>query len=300
MVSTRSKGEKVFEVFNIIFMCLLGFATLYPFWYILVASFNVGRDFARGGVYFWPRAFTLENYEVAIEDPRIFASLTISVGRTAIGTVLSVLGTALISYAVIVDKVPGRTAFTFFFYFTTLIGGGMIPYYMLLRSLGLTRSFWLYVIPGIYSFFNFVLMRTYFKTVPLEMMESAQMDGAGHATILFRIYFPLALPVIATIALFVGVGHWNDWFTGAYYQSRENLWPAATVLQRMLRESIVNYSGLEGRESQALMEELAMRSWTPQALQMAFVMLLTMPIVFVYPFLQKYYVRGVMIGAVKG
>ena len=295
MIQARSTGEKVFEVFNVVFMCLLGFITLYPFWYVFVASFNQGNDYLRGGVYFWPRTFTLENYRIALEDTRIYRSLLISVARTGIGTVLSIVLTALISYAVIVDKVPGRTAFTFFFYFTTLIGGGMIPYYMLLRALGLTRSFWLYVIPGLYSFFNFVLMRTYFKTIPLEMAESAQMDGAGYGTVLFRIYFPLALPVIATIALFVGVGHWNDWFTGAYYQNREDLYPAATVLQRIFQEAVTNVSARELRP-----RDEEMRTWTPLALQMAFVMLLTMPIVFVYPFLQKYYVRGVMIGGVKG
>ena len=296
MVTARSTGERIFEVFNIVFMVLLGFATLYPFWYVLVASFNLGSDFARGGVYFWPRAFTLENYNKALEDPRIYSSLVISVSRTAIGTVISLFFTILASYAVIQDKMPFRTAFTFFWYFTTLFGGGMIPYYMLLRSLGLTQSFLLYIIPGIYSFFNMVLMRTYFRTIPLELAESAQMDGAGHDRILFQIYLPLATPVLATLTLFVGVGHWNDWFTAAYYQSREELFPAATVLQRLLMQA-VRPLAIPGRES--IYDEL-MRTWTPLSMQMAFVMCLTMPIVLVYPFLQKYYVRGVMIGGVKG
>ena len=275
MVNTRSTGENVFKVFNVTLMVLLGLATFYPFWYVLVASFNTGSDYVKGGVYLWPRAFTLGNYQVALRDPRIFASLRISAARTIIGTCLSIFFTALIAYAVLVETLPGRTAFTFFFYFTTLVAGGLIPNYMLFRALGLTRSFLLYVLPGIYSFFYFLLMRTYFKTIPKEMMESAQMDGASHFKILFQIYVPNAMPVIATIALFVGVGHWNDWFTAAYYQINLDLWPAATVLQALLRD-------------------------VSQHATTAFVMLLTMPIVFVYPFLQKYYVRGVMIGAVKG
>ncbi|MDR1108172.1 MAG: carbohydrate ABC transporter permease [Spirochaetaceae bacterium] len=289
-----SRSQQAFQVFNVTFLALFGLVTLYPFWYVLVASFNVGSDFTRGGVYFWPRAFTLENYARAFRDSRIFDSLIISVARTVLGVGLGLFFTMLISYAVIMET-PGRTLFTFFFYFTTIFGGGIIPYYMLLRDLGLTRSFWLYVIPGIYGFFNFLLMRTYFQTIPKELKESAEIDGAGHGRILFMIYIPLAVPIIATLALFIGVGHWNDWFTGAYYQSRTSLFPAATLLQKLLQESSPS-SMKEGHET--LMD--TMRTFTPQSLQMAFVMILTMPIVVVYPFLQKYYVKGVMIGAIKG
>ncbi|MDR2178034.1 MAG: carbohydrate ABC transporter permease [Treponema sp.] len=289
-----SSSQRIFQTANVIFLALFGLITLYPFWYVLVASFNVGSDFTRGGVYFWPRAFTLENYARAFQDPRIFNSLVVSVARTALGVVLGLFFTALVSYAVIM-RTPGRTFFTFFFYFTTIFGGGMIPYYILLRDLGLTRSFWLYVIPGIYSFFNFLLMRTYFQTIPLEMRESAQIDGAGHGRILFQIYLPLAMPIIATLALFIGVGQWNDWFTGAYYQSRTELFPAATLLQKLLMES----SPSAMKSGQETLGQ-TMRTYTPMSLQMAFVMILTMPIVVVYPFLQKYYVKGVMIGAIKG
>lgn len=292
----ESKSRKVFMVFNYIFLGLFGFITFYPFWYVFVASFNTGRDFAKEGVYLWPRAFTLENYAQAFKDVRIFTSLGISVARTILGLVIGLFLTALIAYALSVKTLPGRTFFTFFFYFTSIFSGGMIPYYMLLRDLGLTRSFWLYVIPGIYSFFNFLLLRTYFDNIPTELRESARIDGAGDVTILFRIYFPLAKPVLATLALFIGVGQWNDWFTGAYYQSNADLYPAATLLQKLLNEATVSSTIKAGQETSMN----AMTSYTSQSLQMAFVMLLTMPIVVVYPFLQKYYVKGVMIGSVKG
>lgn len=294
-VKFMSKSQRTFEIFNIIFLSLFGIVSLYPFWYVLVASFNVGSDFVRGGVYFWPRAFTLENYARAFSDPRILDALLISIKRTLLGVVLGLFFTALIAFAVTIKTLPGRTFFTFFFYFTTIFSGGLIPYYLLLVDLGLNRSFWLYVIPSIYSFFNFLLMRTYFQTIPDEMLESAQMDGAGYGRVLFQIYIPLATPIIATLALFIGVGHWNDWFTGAYFQSRPQLWPAATLLQSLLREA----SPAAMRAGQETVAE-TMRTFTPQSLQMAFVMILTMPIVVVYPFLQKYYVKGVMIGAVKG
>jgi len=283
-------------VFNYIFLALFGFISLYPFWYVLVASLNTGRDFVKGGVYFWPREFTLENFAHAFKDSRIFDSLTISTARTLLGVLLGLFFTALIAYALSIKTLPGKTFFTFFFYFTTIFSGGMIPYYMLLRDMGLTKSFWLYVIPTIFSFFNFLLLRTYFDTIPPELRESAQIDGAGEGKILFRIYLPLSKPVLATLALFIGVGHWNDWFMGAYYQSRAALYPAATLLQKLLGEATASSTIKLGQETNLS----AMTSYTSQSLQMAFVMLLTMPIVVVYPFLQKYYVKGVMVGSVKG
>ncbi len=290
-----SLSRKAFLVCTYLFLTAFGLITFYPFWYVLIASLNTGRDFVRGGVYFWPREFTLENFAHAFNDARIFASLTVSVSRTLIGVIVGLFFTALIAYALSVRTLPGRTFFTFFFYFTTLFGGGIIPYYMLLRDLHLTRSFWLYIIPAIYSFFNFLLLRTNFDTIPLELRESAQLDGAGEATILFRIYLPLSKAILATLALFIGVGHWNDWFTGAYYQSRTEFFPAATLLQKLLSEAVTASVKL-GQESSAL----TMTSYTSQSLQMAFVMILTMPIVVVYPFLQKHYVKGVMVGSVKG
>ncbi|WMJ89923.1 carbohydrate ABC transporter permease [Anaerocolumna sp. MB42-C2] len=292
----ESRSRKLFVFFNYIFLALFGFITLYPFWYVLVASLNTGRDFVRGGVYFWPREFTLENFTHAFKDSRIFDSLTISVSRTLIGVLIGLFFTALLAYGLSIKTLPGKTFLTFFFYFTTIFGGGMIPYYMLLRDLGLTKSFMLYVIPVVYNFFNFLLLRTYFDTIPYDLRESAQIDGAGETRILFGIYVPLAKPVLATLALFIGVGHWNDWFTGAYYQSKTALYPAATLLQRLLSEASTASTIKLGQETSLS----TMTSYTSQSLQMAFVMILTMPIVIVYPFLQKYYVKGVMIGSVKG
>lgn len=296
MFFLETRAQKIFKVFNYCFLGLFGFITLYPFWYVLIASLNTGRDFAKGGVFFYPRAFTWENYTYAFQDSRIFASLSVSVAKTLIGVATGLLFTILIAYALSIKTLPGRNFFTFFWYFTTIFGGGMIPYYMLLRDLGLTKSFWLYITPAVFNFFNFLIMRTNFNNIPTELRESAQLDGAGDIRILFQLYVPLSMPVIATVALFVGVGQWNDWFTGAYYQSNQNLIPAATLLQKLLNEATASSTIKVGQESAAAV----MQSYTSQSLQMAFVMILTMPIVVVYPFLQKYYVKGVMIGAVKG
>lgn len=292
----RTTPQKLFNVVNCSFLGLFGLITFYPFWYVLIASFNTGRDFAKGGVFIFPREFTLQNYEMAFKDERIFTSLGISVARTLIGTVLGLIFTALLAYALSIRTLPGRTGVTFLFYFTTLFSGGMIPYYILLRNLNLTNSFWLYIWPGMFNFMNLILMRTNFSNIPAELRESAQLDGAGDVRILFQIYLPLSTPVLATLALLIGVGHWNDWFTGAYYQSQQVLKPAATVLQQLLSEATSNSTIKIGQET-ALG---SMANYTSQSLQMAFVMILTMPIVVVYPFLQKYYVKGMMIGSVKG
>ncbi len=289
-------GYKVFTICNYIFLTLLGLATFYPFWYVLVASLNTGRDFMRGGVWLYPRAFTLENYTLAFEDKQIFTSLEISVFITVVGVLIGLFFTALVAYAMIVKTLPGRQFFNFFWYFTTIFGGGMIPYYMVLRSLGLTKSIWLYILPSIYSFYNFILLRTNFNAVPYELRESAQIDGASDMRIFVQIYLPVAKPILATIALFIGVGKWNDWFTGAYYQSRTQLFPAATLLQKILAEASATQSIKEGQES----ARESLNTYTSQSLQMAFVMILTMPIVVIYPFLQKYFVKGAMVGSVKG
>lgn len=291
----KSPSRKIFLACTYAFLGSFGFITLYPFWYVLVASLNTGRDFVKGGVYFWPREFTLENFTHAFQDARIFDSLSISVARTLIGVLVGLFFTSLMAYALSIRTLPGRTFFTFFFYFTTIFGGGMIPYYMLLRDLNLTKSFWLYIIPSVYSFFNFLLLRTNFDNIPNELRESAQIDGASESKILFRIYLPLSKAILATLALFIGVGHWNDWFMGAYYQSRTELFPAATLLQKLLSEAAKSSVKL-GQETNLSV----MTTYTSQSLQMAFVMILTMPIVVVYPFLQKYYVKGVMVGSVKG
>lgn len=292
----ETKGQKVFKVFNYTFLALLGLVTFYPFWYVLVASLNTGRDFLKGGVWLFPRAFTLENYVMALKDDRIATSLGISVASTLLAVLFGLVFTALIAYAMSVKDLPGKTFVAFFWYFTTIFGGGMIPFYMVLRSLRLTSSFWLYVIPSIYSFYNFVLLRTNFQSIPYELRESAQLDGASDLTIMSRIYIPLSKPILATLALFIGVGKWNDWFTGAYYQAKATLHPAATVLQKILSEATQSSQMKEGQET----ELGTMTSYTSQSLQMAFVMILTMPIVVIYPFLQKYYVKGVMVGSVKG
>ena len=289
----ESRGRKIFKVFNYTFLALLGIATFYPFWYVLIASFNTGRDFMRGGVWIWPRAFTLENYQMAFEDPTIGTSLLISVSATILSIVLGLIVTALAAYALSIKTLPGRSLMNFFWYFTTIFGGGMVPYYMVLRDLKLTSSFWLYVIPGLYSFYNFVLLRSNFATIPGELRESAQLDGAGYSTIFLKIYSPLCKPVYATVALFVAVGQWNSWFDAMLYnRMSSNLTTLQYELMKLL-SSVTN----QGTSAEAMKN--AAGTVTPTSVRAAATIITMLPIICIYPFLQKYFVAGLTLGGVK-
>lgn len=298
-----STAYKVGQSINHLVLILLALVTLYPFWYCLILSFNNGLDALKGGIYFIPRAFSLENYTKAFTNPLIFSAFSISVGRTVLSIVLSCFFTALMAYALTKRDLPGRSALIFYFYFTTLFSGGLIPTYIMFRQLGLLNNFWVYVVPGVYSFFNAIILRTFFYTIPESLNESARLDGCTELGIFFKIILPLSIPAMATIALFVGVGNWNDWFTGAYFVPRKReLYPAATLLNDLLSQAVFENSttstGGKGQINEVLMGANA-RNTTPESLKMAFLIILTLPILCIYPFLQKYFVKGVMIGSIK-
>ena len=298
-----STAYKVGQSINHLLLISLAIVTLYPFWYCLILSFNSGLDALKGGIYFLPRVFSLENYTKAFTNPLIFSAFSISVGRTVLSIVLSCFFTALMAYALTKRDLPGRSALIFYFYFTTLFSGGLIPTYIMFRQLGLLNNFWVYVVPGVYSFFNAIILRTFFYTIPESLNESARLDGCSELGIFFRIIFPLSIPAMATIALFVGVGNWNDWFTGAYFVPRKReLFPAATLLNDLLSQAVFENSttstGGKGQINEVLMGANA-RNTTPESLKMAFLIILTLPIICIYPFLQKYFVKGVMIGSIK-
>lgn len=297
-------SDKVINTINYTLLLLLGISTLYPFIYFLVLSFNDGFDALKGGVYLWPRVFTLDNYKKALEHPLILNSFKITTLRTIIGTLLSVLFTAMLAYGVSKKKLPGRKGLIFFFFFTTLFNGGLVPRFVLYRQMHLYNNFWVYVLPGIYSFYNAIVMKTFFDGIPDSLSEAAEIDGCSEMGIFFRIILPLSGPVLATIALFVGVGHWNDWFTGSFFASKDELMPAATLLNKLLTEaSFESSTGAAGAGGNTLNINNALQqaksAVTPESLRMTFLIIITTPIICVYPFLQKYFVKGVMVGSIK-
>lgn len=289
-----TKGDIVFNVINYTLLVFLGIVTLYPFIYMLAVALNDSTDTLRGGIWLFPRVITFRNFAEAFKDERIINSFFISVSRTIIGTVASVLLNALLAYGVLDKNLKGRRLILKYIFISTLFSGGIIPFFILMRNLNLINSYLIYIIPALYSFYNMIIVRSAFEALPVSFAEAAKIDGAGEFTILFRIYLPLSMSALATIALFIGVFHWNDWFAGAFYVSTQELKPAATLLQ----EIIASASSNSGNMNSGVIGSAA-HNVTPQSLQMAFVIILVFPIICVYPFLQKYFVQGTMIGGVK-
>ncbi len=280
------------------FLILLSFSALYPFWNALVVSFNLGLDTSKGGVTFWPRVFTLENYEIVFNDKRLINGLAISVSRTVVGTATAILMTAILAYGMTKRELIGRNVYMVYFIFTMYFVGGLIPTFLLYRSLGLMNSFWVFILPALISVWNMIIFRTFFKGLPAGLEESAKVDGCTNWGILFRIVLPLSGPVIATLALFTAVSHWNDWFIASIYINNEKLLPIQTMLRQILNANIVtDMSNNLDTASQARIESA--RTITTKSLTMATMMVATLPIVLVYPFVQKYFVKGVLIGSLK-
>ncbi|WP_178021542.1 carbohydrate ABC transporter permease [uncultured Paenibacillus sp.] len=297
-------ADRMYMAFNYSVLLIFCATALYPFIYFLALSFNDGYDAMKGGIYFFPRVFTLENYAKAFTNPLILNSFYVSVARTVVVTVGSVFLTALLAYALSRKGLPGRKYIVFFFFFTTLFSGGLIPTFILFRQLHILDTFWVLVLPSLYSFFNAIIMKTFFDGIPEALSESARIDGASELSVFARIILPLSMPVLATIALFVGVGVWNDWFTGQFFIQNEKLQPAATFLNKMISEasfqSMTSSSGNSGSAIQNMTEsQRELRGVTPEALRMTFVIIITTPIICVYPFLQKYFVKGVLVGSLK-
>lgn len=298
-----TRGERIFRVINLTILVLFSLSALYPFVYFLACSFNDGNDLMRGGIYLWPRVFTLDNYKMAFRNEGIVDAFGVSVFRTVVGTILSLIVTSMAGYAFTYKNMPGKTFLTFFLYFPTLVGGGIIPFFILMRSLHLLNKIWIYILPSLFGFFNCVLMRTYFNSIPSSLKEAAAVDGCSEARIFAKIMLPLSMPMIATLALFIGVGHWNDWFAGQFYITDQRLRPAATLLQQILTEVDVMSIAEKGPDENmvvGLNNIVKKQTVTAESLRMTFVVIITLPIVCVYPFLQKYFIKGVMIGAVKG
>ncbi|CAM4083216.1 carbohydrate ABC transporter permease [Saccharibacillus endophyticus] len=294
----QSAGDRTLLFIVYALLALMAFFSFYPFWNAAVISFNNGTDTMRGGITFWPRSFTLENYAVVFEDSRLINGFVISVLRTVIGTLLSIGATAIFAYGMSKSELIGRKGYMVFCIITMYFSGGLIPTFLLIRSLDLFNSFWVMVIPGLISVWNMIIFRTFFKGIPAGLEESAKIDGCSNWGVLFRIVLPLSGPVIATLSLFTAVYHWNDWFTPSIYISNADLLPIQTKLQQILNSNIMS-------EQMAQMDSAAqgrmgrMKAVTTKSLSMATMMVATIPILCVYPFLQKYFVKGVLVGSLK-
>lgn len=289
---------RTFTILNRAFMVLFSFLCLYPFIFVLALSLNDGVDAQRGGIFLIPRIFSLENYKTIFSTSDLVHAYTITIYRVLVGTVLSLALTSLTGFALSRRALPFRRFFNWMVFVPLYFSGGIIPYYMVLNTLGLTNNLAVYVLPALLSSFNVILMRTFMKSLPESLFESARLDGAGEFVVFTRVAFPLSGPVMATIALFTAVGHWNDWFTGLVFVFEKKLWPVSTLLLNILRSSeIQTYVNPKFFMSTGLTKR---RVVTPESLKMAMLIVTTVPVLLIYPFLQKYFVKGVMIGSLKG
>ncbi|MBB6735136.1 carbohydrate ABC transporter permease [Cohnella zeiphila] len=289
----RSPGEAVFDWINGFLMLVICFLTVYPIWYVVVNAFNDGTDAMRGGIYWWPRAFSLDSFRTVFRSSGIMTAMGITVAKTVVGTVMHVLFTAMVAYALSRKELIGRRLYMILGTVTMFFSGGLIPTFLLTRDLGMLDHFIVYIVPAMFSFFDLIIFLSFFRDIPEGLTEAAEIDGAGDFSIFFRIVIPVSMPVVATIALFHGVYQWNDYFTGMIYVNNTDLQPIQTYLYRVVAQASSN-------QMLAAIPSGVTTNVTSQSLKLATMVVTTAPIVFVYPFLQKYFVKGFMIGSLKG
>lgn len=290
----RTRGEAVFDGVNVLLMLAICFVTIYPVWYVLVNSLNSGQDAMRGGIYWLPRVFTLDNYAAVVDNPGIVTAMGITVAKTLVGTVLHVFFTAMVAYAFSRRELIGRNLYMILGTVTMIFNGGLIPTFLLIRDLQLLDNFFVYIIPAMFSFFDLIIFVSFFRELPQGLEEAAKIDGANDLVLFLRVVIPVSLPVVATIALFHGVWQWNDYFAGVIYITQNTeLQPIQTFLYRVVAQNDTS------RMVTAAAGGIT-KSVTSNSVKMATMVVTTLPIVLAYPFLQRYFVKGLMIGSIKG
>ncbi|WP_135551220.1 carbohydrate ABC transporter permease [Paenibacillus cymbidii] len=282
-------GEKAFQVVLIVFITLLCVAMLYPFVHELAVSLSSPTEAIRQGIHIIPLEFSLDAYNQVLSSKDIWTSLYNSIFRTVVGTILMLIMMTMGAYPLSKKYLPHRSYYTMFIVITMFFSGGLIPTYLLVKNLHLVDSSWALIIPGLISTFSMMIMRNFFMGVPEELEESAKIDGANDIRILVSIVVPLSMPIMATVGLWSAVYHWNAWFDALIYIQDIK----KQVLQIYLRKLVVSN---EDTALQALMNQTV----TQESIKAAVIMFVTLPILIVYPFLQKYFVKGALIGSLKG
>lgn len=298
LLINRSREDVIVDITALVVMSAMFILALYPFYYCLVISLNNGTDAARGGIYLWPRVFTLDNYKMVLTNENLMNGFKISTIRTVIGTLSSVFLTGLLSYVLAHRELMFRKVYMSLLIITMFFSGGLIPTFILLKNLGLYNSFLVYIVPGFISAFNVVVMMAFFSELPPSLEESAKLDGAGYLDIFFRIIVPVSTPIFATVSLFNAVSHWNNWFDSAFLVSSKQLRTMSYWLMDIINKA--NLSSFASNKDVTQSFANAMKSYTAESIRMATIIVVIIPIIMVYPFLQKYFVKGIMIGSVKG
>lgn len=291
----QTPAGRTFDLINAVLIALLMILMIYPFWNVLVFAFNDGSDAVLGRLYFWPRKFSLSNFEYVFKNRDLIHGAWVSVLRVAVGTSLGVLCNALLGYIVSCRTFYGRRFMRLLFIITMYFSGGLIPTYLLMMRLGFQNTFSVYIIPNLFSCYYMLLAASYIQSIPDSLFESARIDGASELRTFFKVVIPLAMPMLACIAIYIGVSQWNSWFDVSLY-SKNGAWDnLQIILYRLLNQATAL---AEIKNQQQLYT--SMRNIQPQTVRAATTVIVVVPILFIYPFFQRYFVGGITLGAVKG
>lgn len=300
--SINSRSERGwFDIVNVAFLLVFSFVVIYPFWYVLVIAFADSRSTALGAMYWWPREFTLSNFRFILANPAIPQAFLVTTARTVLAPMVNVSVCMLAAFALSKRKLPFRKSITLFLIIPMFISGSIMTNYLLMVKIGLVNNFLVYILPGAFNFFTMVIMRSFMEAIPKEITEdSARIDGAGHGRIFFLIVVPLSKPIIATFLFYAAVYAWLDFGTNLLYVTRRQLFVLQYILYTILRDvrdaAVIAQQTLGITTTRArMMEDQPL----PQTIKMTALALVTFPLLFVYPFFQKYFVKGMYIGAIK-
>ncbi|MDD9268998.1 carbohydrate ABC transporter permease [Paenibacillus sp. GCM10023248] len=286
----KTLGNRIFNIVNYSLLLIIALVCVLPFVYVLAVSFTSPTEVAKGGIILFPKEWSLSAYKYIFSTDTLLRSLGVSIYITVVGTIINLIFTALMAYPLAKSKLRGRQTILLAVLFTMLFSGGMIPTYFVVKGLHLTNTLWSLMIPSAISAFNLIVLKNFFQQIPDGLEDSAKIDGCNDLGVLFRVVLPLSMPAMATFALFYSVTHWNQFFNAILYINDNAKWPIQVLLREiiMLAQSRIGDSGFDEAEIQ------------PLTIRMAVIVFATLPILLVYPFLQKHFTKGVLLGSVKG
>ena len=292
----HKKGIQLSGIFIYTALSLLFIITFYPFWNIFVLSLNDATDSLRGGLMLWPRVFSIDSYKAVLSDTALLSSLKVTLLRTAVGVPMNLLAVTTLAYALSQRDLIGRRQINLLFVFTMYFSGGLIPTYMIVKWLGLIDNFLVYLLPGLYNVYWMILVRTYMEGLPYSMIESARIDGANDIQIFAKVVLPSCAPVVATIGLFSAIYHWNAWYDSYIYTNKPVLETLSNALVKILNQYQTGAMMTQAQQMAAASKRLPVSG---ESIRMTVTMVTTIPIILVYPFVQKYFIKGMMLGSVK-
>lgn len=295
-----TKGDLIFEIVNTAFMLLVILVIAWPLWFVVIASFSESNAVISGQVWLWPKGFHIEAYKRVFENSRILSGYKNTIIYTLVATTLNIIVTVCLAYPLSRKDFKGRGFITLLMTITMFFNGGLIPTYLCYKQLGLVNNPWVMILPGLFTTYNCILVRTFFQGQPFELQEAAMIDGCSNFRILWQIMVPLSKPIIAVMAIYYGVAHWNAYFDALVYLSKEELKPLSLVLRDILVANTDSPGQDTGNSTGGGSEGEDARQKIAQIMKYAVIIVSTLPVMCLYPFLQKHFAKGVMLGAIKG